>query len=125
MLNSLQLSFFLFQILAVAITVSLWYRRRLDFHSFSSITDFEIETSILLSHNGANHPKEQFRQSTFPQEGCSYLKKVITTFYPVLTCSSLLCLSTKLLYLFLIDSYLELVSEPDIYVLCVRRLQQS
>ncbi|CAK6971265.1 polycystic kidney disease 1 like 1 [Scomber scombrus] len=65
------------RILAVALIVSLWYRRRPDFHSFSSITDFEIETSILLDHNGANRPEEQFRPSALPQEGCSYLKKLL------------------------------------------------
>ncbi|XP_044196388.1 polycystic kidney disease 1 like 1-like [Thunnus albacares] len=59
-------------ILAVAVTVSLWYRRRPDFHSFSSITDFEIETSILLSQNGANQP-----EPAFLQERCSYLKKLL------------------------------------------------
>nr|XP_020465285.1 polycystic kidney disease protein 1-like 1 [Monopterus albus] len=62
-------------ILAVAVTVSFWYANKPDFHSFSSITESEIEASNLWSHNGANHPEEQFRSSAFLQRQCSYLKK--------------------------------------------------
>ncbi|KAM7390600.1 hypothetical protein PAMA_008668 [Pampus argenteus] len=35
------------RILTLAVTVSLWYRRRADFHSFSSITDCENVISII------------------------------------------------------------------------------
>lgn len=68
---------FLFQILAVAVTVCFWYRKRPDFHTFFRIEEFEIEASKPCSHNGVNQPEEQLRPSAFPQEKCSYLEKVI------------------------------------------------
>uniref|UniRef100_A0A3B4XJB1 Polycystin 1 like 1, transient receptor potential channel interacting n=1 Tax=Seriola lalandi dorsalis TaxID=1841481 RepID=A0A3B4XJB1_SERLL len=54
-------------ILTVAVTVSFWYRKRPDFHTFSRIKELEA----------AHQPEEQFRISVFPQERCSYLEKVI------------------------------------------------
>ncbi|XP_044033057.1 polycystic kidney disease 1 like 1 [Siniperca chuatsi] len=77
---SLMCCIFLIQpavIITVAVAVSLWYRKRADFHNFSSIREFEIETSKLQRHNGANQPEDQFGTSAFPQERCSYLEKLL------------------------------------------------
>ncbi|XP_023272777.1 polycystic kidney disease protein 1-like 1 [Seriola lalandi dorsalis] len=54
-------------ILTVAVTVSFWYRKRPDFHTFSRIKELEA----------AHQPEEQFRISVFPQERCSYLEKLL------------------------------------------------
>ncbi|XP_035510575.1 polycystic kidney disease 1 like 1 [Morone saxatilis] len=45
-------------IITVAVAVSFWYRKRADFHTFSSIREFEIETSKPWSH-GANAELEK------------------------------------------------------------------
>ncbi|XP_050922890.1 LOW QUALITY PROTEIN: polycystic kidney disease 1 like 1 [Lates calcarifer] len=66
-------------ILTVAVTVSFWYRKRPDFHSFSRIKECDIEASTLCSHRGASPTGEQFRTSAFPQEECLYLKKLLAT----------------------------------------------
>uniref|UniRef100_A0A3Q1IV35 Polycystic kidney disease 1b n=1 Tax=Anabas testudineus TaxID=64144 RepID=A0A3Q1IV35_ANATE len=63
-------------ILTVAVLVSLWYRKRSDFHSFFSVTEFEIK-----DHNGAIHPKEHFTSSVFPLERPSCLEEVISSLY--------------------------------------------
>ncbi|XP_037613525.1 polycystic kidney disease 1 like 1 [Sebastes umbrosus] len=68
---------FLFQIITVAVAVSLWYRKRSDFHSFSSIREIEKGTIRLWSSNGVKQPAEQFGTSAFPQERCSYLEKLL------------------------------------------------
>lgn len=60
---------FLSQIITMAVIVSFWYRKRADFHSFSSIRKFEA--SNLWSHNGGNQPEKQI-----PPERCTYLEKV-------------------------------------------------
>ncbi|XP_069561677.1 polycystin-1-like protein 1 [Brachyistius frenatus] len=62
-------------ILTVAVTVSCWYRRRPDFHSFLSIREFEVETSKLWNHTGADRPEEQLRPSALLQKRCSYLEE--------------------------------------------------
>ncbi|XP_071384147.1 LOW QUALITY PROTEIN: polycystin-1-like protein 1 [Centroberyx affinis] len=63
-------------ILIVAVIVSLWYRKRTDFYSFCGIIGFEIEK--LWSQHGGYQPEElQLRPSAFPQEGCSYLEKLL------------------------------------------------
>uniref|UniRef100_A0AAQ6IQD0 Polycystic kidney disease 1b n=2 Tax=Anabas testudineus TaxID=64144 RepID=A0AAQ6IQD0_ANATE len=59
-------------ILTVAVLVSLWYRKRSDFHSFFSVTEFEIK-----DHNGAIHPKEHFTSSVFPLERPSCLEELL------------------------------------------------
>ncbi|XP_078019104.1 polycystin-1-like protein 1 [Epinephelus lanceolatus] len=64
-------------IVTVAVTVCFWLRKRADFHSFSSIREFQIGTPKLQSHSGANQTAEQFGTSGFPQERCSYLEKVL------------------------------------------------
>ncbi|XP_070784659.1 polycystin-1-like protein 1 [Enoplosus armatus] len=64
-------------IITVAVTVSVWYRKRADFHSFCTIREFERETSKLWSHNGTHQPEEQFGTPAFPQESCSYLQKLL------------------------------------------------
>ncbi|XP_073344382.1 polycystin-1-like protein 1 [Pagrus major] len=77
LLFSLMSCIFLIQpavIITVAVTVSLWYRKRADFHSFSTIRDFEKETLQLWTHNGANQPEQT---SVFSQERCSYLEKLL------------------------------------------------
>lgn len=82
----------LFQIFTVAVAVSFWYRKRADFHSFSSIREFEIETSHLLSHNCDNQQEEKSGTSAFPAQRCSYIEKVTGLFliYSVLINSHLL-----------------------------------
>ncbi|XP_045922035.1 polycystic kidney disease 1 like 1 [Micropterus dolomieu] len=64
-------------IFTVAVAVSFWYRKRADFHSFSSIREFEIETSHLLSHNCDKQQEEKSGTSAFPQERCSYIEKLL------------------------------------------------
>ncbi|XP_034428977.1 polycystic kidney disease 1 like 1 [Hippoglossus hippoglossus] len=59
-------------ILTVAVIVSCWYRT--DFHTFSTIKEFEIQ---LCSHSAANRPEEQFRPPDFPQDTSSYLDKLL------------------------------------------------
>ncbi|KAM9337218.1 polycystin-1-like protein 1 [Symphorus nematophorus] len=56
-------------IMTVAVTVSLWYRERPDFHTFSFIREFE-----LWSHSGAARPEGA---SALPQERCSHLEKLL------------------------------------------------
>ncbi|XP_059183422.1 polycystin-1-like protein 1 [Centropristis striata] len=63
-------------IITVAVIVSFWYRKRLDFHSFSVIREFEIEKTKLWSYDGADQQEEQFT-SAFPQEGSSYVQKML------------------------------------------------
>ncbi|XP_028425777.1 polycystic kidney disease 1 like 1 [Perca flavescens] len=77
---SLMFCIFLIQpavIITMAVTVSFWYRKRSDFHTFFSIREFEIETSKLQSHHGAKPTEEQFGTFAFPQERCSYLEKLL------------------------------------------------
>ncbi|XP_047185896.1 polycystic kidney disease 1 like 1 isoform X3 [Scophthalmus maximus] len=59
-------------ILIVAVTVSFWYRKRADFHTFSRIEELQIQ---LCSRNSANLPEEQFR----PEETYSYLQRLLAT----------------------------------------------
>ncbi|XP_053269030.1 polycystic kidney disease 1 like 1 [Pleuronectes platessa] len=61
-------------ILTVAVIVSCRYRNRTDFHSFSTIKEFEIQ---LCSHSGANRSEEQFRPPAFPQDTSSSLNKLL------------------------------------------------
>ncbi|XP_070709442.1 polycystin-1-like protein 1 [Pempheris klunzingeri] len=58
-------------IITVAVAVSFWYRKRADFYSFSSMREFEMETSELWRHNGANQSEEH------AQETCSYFDKLL------------------------------------------------
>lgn len=77
---------FLFQIITVAVSVSFWYKNTANFHSFSSIREFETETSQLWSHSGANQPE---RISEFPQERRLSLEKVTARLYSILLSSAL------------------------------------
>ncbi|CAB1460970.1 unnamed protein product, partial [Pleuronectes platessa] len=61
-------------ILTVAVIVSCRYRNRTDFHTFSTIKEFEIQ---LCSHSGANRSEEQFRPPAFPQDTSSSLNKLL------------------------------------------------
>ncbi|XP_062235998.1 polycystin-1-like protein 1 [Platichthys flesus] len=61
-------------ILTVAVIVSCRYRNRTDFHTFSTIKEFEIQ---LCSHSGADRPEEQFRPPAFPQDTSSSLNKLL------------------------------------------------
>ncbi|XP_068438427.1 polycystin-1-like protein 1 [Clinocottus analis] len=63
-------------IITVAVAVSFWHRRKADFDSFFRIREIE-NTSNLWSNSAAQQPAEQFGTSAFPQEGCSYLKKLL------------------------------------------------
>lgn len=115
-------SFFLFQIIIAAVTVSFWYRNRTDFHSFASKIEFETVTSQLWGHSGSNQPE---RTSAFPLERCSYLKKVIVHLCSILFFAHLLYSIKTQSHLTLTDSCSELVSEPGTSVLFAHRLQQS
>lgn len=53
--------YFIFQILAVAVTVSLWCRHRADFHSFPKMEDFELQ---FCSFGGADSQENLFRFQT-------------------------------------------------------------
>ncbi|XP_069369205.1 polycystin-1-like protein 1 [Paralichthys olivaceus] len=61
-------------ILTVAVIVSCWYRNKTDFHTFSTIREFEIP---LCSHSGANRLEESFRPPAFPQDTCSDLDTLL------------------------------------------------
>nr|XP_019942839.1 PREDICTED: polycystic kidney disease protein 1-like 1 [Paralichthys olivaceus] len=61
-------------ILTVAVIVSCWYRNKTDFHTFSTIREFEIQ---LCSHSGANRLEESFRPPAFPQDTCSDLDTLL------------------------------------------------
>ncbi|KAA8580858.1 hypothetical protein FQN60_013816 [Etheostoma spectabile] len=77
---SLMFCVFLIQpalIITMAVTVSLWYMKRSDFHTFLSVREFEIETSKQQSPNGAKTTEEQLGSSAFPQERCSCLEKLL------------------------------------------------
>lgn len=107
----------LLQILIVAVTVSFWYRKRADFHTFSRIEELQIQ---LCSRNSANLPEEQFR----PEETYSYLQRVTARIDLLfnLFCSFLF---KTLSLLFLVHSCSPLASELGTCVLCAHRLWLS
>ncbi|KAM8731306.1 polycystin-1-like protein 1 isoform 4-T4 [Acanthopagrus schlegelii] len=77
LLISLMSCIFLIQpavIITVAVTISLWYGKRADFHSFSTLRDFETETLQLWTHDGAIQPDGT---PVFSQERCSHLKTLL------------------------------------------------
>ncbi|KAM8822788.1 polycystin-1-like protein 1 [Spinachia spinachia] len=77
---SLMFCIFLIQpalIMAAAVCVSFWHRKRSDFHSFSSVREIEKDTANLWSHNDAKRPAEPVGASAFPPERCSYLEKLL------------------------------------------------
>ncbi|XP_072234365.1 polycystin-1-like protein 1 [Leuresthes tenuis] len=63
-------------ILAVAVTVSCLSRKRRDFHCFN-LKEFQIDTSKLWNHNGADQPAEEFRPLASPQTRSLYLEKLL------------------------------------------------
>ncbi|XP_055363784.1 polycystic kidney disease 1 like 1 isoform X2 [Betta splendens] len=63
--------------LVVAVTASLWYRTAPDFHSFSCITELELEALKLHSCRDAFGTKEQFSSSALPQEHCPYFEELL------------------------------------------------
>ncbi|XP_065805230.1 polycystin-1-like protein 1 [Labrus bergylta] len=64
-------------IVAVAVVVSFWYRKRADFHSFSRVTDVETEVSKLPSPDGSYQQEDPFSKTAFPLKRCTNHEKLL------------------------------------------------